>query len=204
MPTTSSPLVSAASAPTERAWNAPNAITLSRIVATPVLLLNLWWQGPVWSTLVASGFLVLSLTDLLDGYLARRAGTVTRLGKLLDPIADKVLILTGLIVLTAIPRIPTWGVVLVVAIVGREVAVTGLRAMASSEGVVVPAAPLGKWKTGLQVAAVTGLLAHYSVLGIPFHALGMLLLVVATGLTLWSGYAYFAAYWSRREDMGSP
>ncbi len=185
--------------PIEKIWNAPNFITLFRIAATPLLLLNLFWQGRFWSTLVGLGFLAVSLTDLLDGYLARRIGEETRIGKLLDPIADKILVMAALVVLVAIPeRVNEWGVIMAIAILGREIAVTGLRAMASADGVVMPAAPMGKWKTGFQIAALTGLLLHYPVLGISLHDLGMILLVIATVITLWSGYDYFAGYLRRR------
>ncbi len=186
------------SVPIEKFWNAPNFITLFRIAATPLLLLNLFWQGRFWSTLVGLGFLAVSLTDLLDGYLARRTGEETRVGKLLDPIADKILVMAALIVLVAIPRVNEWGVIMAIAILGREIAVTGLRAMASADGVVMPAASMGKWKTGFQIAALTGLLLHYPVLGISLHDVGMTLLVIATVITLWSGYDYFTGYLSRR------
>ncbi len=187
------------SVPAENIWNAPNLITLSRIAATPLLLLNLWWPGRFWSTVVGLGFLAVSLTDLLDGYLARRRGSETRIGKLLDPTADKILVMTALVVLIAVPgRMNEWGVIMAIVILGREIAVTGLRAMASADGVVMPAAPMGKWKTGLQIAALTGLLLHYPVFGIWLHDVGMLLLVVATALTLWSGYSYFAEYLGKR------
>jgi CDP-diacylglycerol--glycerol-3-phosphate 3-phosphatidyltransferase len=118
---------------------------------------------------------------------------VTRVGKLLDPLADKILTTSALVVLVALDRIPLWGVPLVVAILAREIAVTGLRAMLSLEGVVVHASRLGKWKTGFQTAALTGLILHWPVLGVPLHELGMGLLVIATALTLWSGFDYFAA-----------
>jgi CDP-diacylglycerol--glycerol-3-phosphate 3-phosphatidyltransferase len=178
----------------EHFWTAANALTLARIALSPLLLALPWLSGPRWSLVLGVGFLAVSLTDLLDGYLARRHAAVTRIGKLLDPLADKLLVMTALVVLTAVGRIPGWGVILVVLILGREFAVTGLRAMAAADGVIVPAAPMGKLKTGFQLAAVTGLLVHYSLLGLPFHALGLLLLVVAAALTTWSGYRYFADY----------
>ena len=153
----------------------------------------MWWSG-----LVGLGFLAVSLTDLLDGYVARRRGAETRIGKLLDPLADKILVMTALVVLVAVPRVDEYGVIMAIAILGREIAVTGLRAMASAEGVLLPAAPLGKWKTGIQITALTALLLHYPFLGLPIHAIGMVLLIIATGVTLWSGYAYFVGYLSRR------
>lgn len=179
----------------ERFWNIPNAITVSRIVVSPLVLLLLLAPGWNGSAAIGVGFLAVSLTDLLDGYLARRWGEVTRIGKLLDPLADKLLTMSALVLLAAMPgRIPSWGIPLVVAILARELAVTALRAMASAEGVVISAAPLGKWKTSFQIAAITALLIHHPWLDLPFHEVGLGLLVVATGFTLWSGYDYFASY----------
>ena len=126
---------------------------------------------------------------------------MTRIGKLLDPLADKLLAMTALVLLVAMPeRIPLWGVPLVILILARELAVTALRAMASAEGVIVAASALGKWKTGFQIAAITALLIHYPWFGVPIHALGIALLVIATGLTVWSGVDYFAAYLGGRPD----
>jgi CDP-diacylglycerol---glycerol-3-phosphate 3-phosphatidyltransferase len=179
----------------EQFWNTPNAITVGRIVASPILMLAPWCSGVRGSALFGLFFLAVSLTDLLDGYLARRDNTVTRAGKLLDPLADKLLVATGLVLLVAMPeRIPLWGAPLVVLILGRELAVTGLRAMASAEGVVLQAAPLGKWKTGLQTAAITLLIIHYPWLGLPLHEVGLVVLIVATVLTVLSGYVYFSGY----------
>lgn len=181
-------------------WNAPNAISLGRIVACPLLLVYLVYHGPLASALTGFGFLAISLTDLLDGYLARRDGTVTAAGKLLDPLADKLLVLTALILLVGSPgRIPWWGVPLVIAILARELAVTGLRAVASAEGVVIPAERLGKWKTGFQTAAITFLLIHQPILGVSSSGVGMLLLMIATALTLASGYGYFSTYLAGRS-----
>lgn len=190
-----------ATIPRERFWNAPNAITVSRIAVSPLTLLLPFADERLGSAIIGIGFLAVSLTDLLDGYLARRWGSVTRIGKLLDPLADKLLALTALVVLVAMPeRIPLWGLPFVVAILARELAVTALRAMASAEGVLISAAPLGKWKTGFQIAAITVLILHYPWLGLPVHELGLALLVIATGLTLWSGYDYFASYLRYREN----
>ncbi len=188
----------------EQFWNAPNAITLGRIAASFLLLLLPLFDGRVGSAVVGFGFLAVSLTDLLDGYLARRDGTVTRIGKLLDPLADKLMVMTALVMLVAMPdRIPLWAAPMAVIILAREIAVTGLRAMASSEGVVLHASSLAKWKTSFQTAAVTVLLIHHTWYGVPFHAVGMMLLVLATALTLWSGYDYFKAYLGRGEHPGA-
>ena len=106
---------------------------------------------------------------------------------------------TALIMLLAIERIPLWAAGMVVVIVGRELAVTGLRGIASTHGTVVAARGPGKIKTIAQSAATAALLFHYETFGLPAHEIGMTLLTIATGLTLWSGYLYFADYfgWSR-------
>ncbi len=136
-------------------------------------------------------FIIVSLTDMLDGYLARLRGSVTTLGRLLDPLADKLLITTALIMLIPLGRVPAWMVVL---IVGRELAITGLRGMASSEGIVIPASKLGKSKTIYQLVAASALLIHYEYYKINFHQIGMVFLWIALFLTLWSGIDYFWKY----------
>jgi CDP-diacylglycerol--glycerol-3-phosphate 3-phosphatidyltransferase len=182
----------------ENFWNLPNGITLLRIGLTPFLLMLPWFEGPTWSAIMGFGFLAISLTDLLDGYLARLHGTESRIGKLLDPLADKLLVMTAFVMLVAVDRIPPWALPLVIAILGREIAVTALRAMASAEGIAFGASPLGKWKTGFQIAAITALLVHFPFLGLPAQELGLVLLIVATALTVWSGYEYFALYLTGR------
>jgi CDP-diacylglycerol--glycerol-3-phosphate 3-phosphatidyltransferase len=184
----------AVAAVSETFWNLPNGITLLRIGLTPLLLLLPWYEGPTWSAIMGFGFLAISLTDLLDGYLARLHGTESRLGMLLDPLADKLLVMTAFVMLVAVDRIPAWALPLVILILGRELAVTGLRAMAGSEGIVVAASSLGKWKTGFQLAALTALLVHHPFIGLPSHELGLALLIIATALTVWSGWEYFSAY----------
>ncbi len=184
----------------EHFWNVPNAVTLARIGSVPLLLLLPFFPGPRGSLVMAALFLVISLTDFADGYLARRYGSVTRIGKLLDPLADKLLVLTAFVVLLALPgRLPLWTVPLVIVILGREMAVTALRALAGAEGVILPAVPLGKWKTGFQIAALTALILHYPLRGLPSHGLGLGLLLVATGLTVVSGWVYFSAYFGLRQ-----
>ena len=145
------------------------------------------WQG-------RGKVVVAAVTDILDGWLARRGQQVTSIGKLLDPLADKLLVSTALIVLLAMGRIPIWATWMVVVIVGRELAVTGLRGIASAGGQVMSASWLGKAKTLTQNIAIGALLYHFTTLGISAPSFGMTLLAVATALTLWSGYLYFAEY----------
>lgn len=186
---------STSAAPTrERFWNLPNTITVVRMVVIPVLVGLPLYAGKVGSEVVAWLFIISALGDLLDGWAARRGSQVTKIGKLLDPLADKLTVATALIVLLAMGRIPTWGLVLVVVVIGRELAVTGLRGIASAGGQVVAAGWQGKLKTTAQNIAVGALIFPAGTLGLPNHQIGLLLLAVATGLTLWSGYVYFADY----------
>ena len=186
--------------PRERFWNLPNTITVVRMAVIPVLIgfpLYADWAG---SHVVAWLYIVAALGDVVDGWAARRGQQVTRIGKLLDPLADKLTVSTALVVLLTMGRIPnegwpgTLGLTLVVVIVGRELAVTGLRGIASAGGVVVSANWAGKLKTLSQNIAMGFLLFPSGTLGVRNHEIGVLLLVVAATLTLWSGYVYFADY----------
>jgi CDP-diacylglycerol--glycerol-3-phosphate 3-phosphatidyltransferase len=182
-------------------WNLPNTITVVRMAALPVIMLLPLVQGPEGSRVVAWCFIVAATTDVVDGWLARRGQQVTRTGKLLDPLVDKLLVATSLIVLLAVQRIPIWGLPLVVVIIGRELAVTGLRGIASADGQVMAARVSGKLKTLVQNVAIGALLFPDPTLGLPAHAIGLTLLAAATALTLWSGWEYFAEYF-RSEGGG--
>jgi len=175
-------------------WNLPNTITVLRAAVVPVLFVLLWFNGPFISTVIAWIFIVAAISDLVDGWLARRGKQVTHIGVLLDPLADKLLVSTALIVLLAIQRIPLWGTLMVVTIIGRELAVTGLRGIASAGGQVVGASGLGKIKTVTQNIAVGALLFHFETLGLDANRVGLVFLFVATALTIASGYRYFADY----------
>jgi CDP-diacylglycerol---glycerol-3-phosphate 3-phosphatidyltransferase len=191
----------------ERFWNLPNTITVLRTTAVPVLLLlPILGHSRFASVVIAWVFIVAALTDLLDGWLARRGKQVTHIGKLLDPLADKLLVSTALIVLLVSPypripgaegleiaRIPAWATWMVVVIVGRELAVTGLRSIASAGGQVMAATWLGKAKALCQNVSIGALLFPADTLGMA-HVVGMSLLFVATALTLGSGYLYFRDY----------
>ena len=191
----------------ERFWNLPNSITMLRMMAVPVLLVFPWFhESASASRAVAWVFIVAAVTDILDGWLARRGQQVTRIGKLLDPLADKLLVATALVVLIAIERIPLWGVPLAVVIIGRELAVTGLRGIASAGGQVLAADWRGKAKALCQNVALGALLFPDPTIGLPVHAIGMGFLGLATVITLWSGYVYFAAYFAPEAggDSGVP
>jgi len=189
--------------PRERFWNLPNTLTVLRIAVVPVFLVFPWVDhSRGGSQAVAWLFIAAAVTDVVDGWLARRGHGVTSIGKLLDPVADKMLVATALILLLAVGRIPLWAAGMVVVIVGRELAVTGLRSIASSEGHVVAAARLGKLKAVFQNIAIGALLFPDPTLGLPAHALGLAMLALATGLTLWSGYVYFSDYFGWHGGAG--
>jgi CDP-diacylglycerol--glycerol-3-phosphate 3-phosphatidyltransferase len=191
------------SAAAERFWNLPNTITVLRCGAVPVLLTLPFYSDRESSVVIAWTFIAAAVTDLLDGWLARRGKQVTQIGKLLDPVADKLLVSTSLVVLLAVGRIPSWAVWMVVVIIGRELAVTGLRGLASAAGQVMAANWLGKAKTLAQNIAIGALLFHYETLGLPAHAIGMAMLGIATALTLWSGYSYFEDYFRGLRQAAS-
>ncbi len=184
----------------EDIFNVPNTITLARIATVPLLLFMPLMLGKVGSQVMAWFFVVAVLTDLLDGWIARSWKMITRFGKLIDPLADKLLVTTALIMLLAVGRLGQWGAAMVVIIVGRELAVTGLRGLASSEGVIVAASGLGKLKAFTQNVAVIALLFHYKTFGLPAHEIGLVLLALASALTLWSGWVYFSGYFGWRKD----
>ncbi|MBI5232861.1 MAG: CDP-diacylglycerol--glycerol-3-phosphate 3-phosphatidyltransferase [Deltaproteobacteria bacterium] len=186
--------------PQSKLWNIPNALSVFRIGTAPILVGLLLRPDEILSIVSALLFLFICLTDWLDGYLARRMNIVTALGKLLDPLADKLLVLTALIMLIPLGRAPAWMVAL---IVGREIGVTGLRAIASDMGIVIAAAPLGKAKTVAQIIAIFALLLHYSYFGIDFHALGTVVLWIAFGLTIWSGVDYFVKFFRSPVSGGT-
>ena len=174
----------------------PNLLSLLRIVLVPVVTTVLLYPGRGARGLAAGLFLVACITDFLDGWLARRHGITTALGQFLDPLADKLIVAAVIIMLASVPpepRVPAW---MAVVIVLRELAVTGLRGIASRGGVLLPAQELGKYKMIFQVFALVALLMHYryvipgTVLEIDFHAAGMLFLWVAIVLAVWSGVDY--------------
>jgi CDP-diacylglycerol--glycerol-3-phosphate 3-phosphatidyltransferase len=169
----------------------PNSLTLFRVAAVPLLILLLLSPGRLFGVLAALVFSAAATTDYFDGYVARRYGLVSNLGKIMDPLADKLLVSSAFIMLIPLGRVPAW---MICIIVGRELAVTGLRNIISEKGEDVSASRLGKYKTGFQIAAVIPLLMHYRYLGIDFHTVGIVLLWIALVFTVWSGVDYFVRF----------
>lgn len=172
----------------------PNGVTIIRILAIPVILLLLFSTGRAFQIITAMVFLVVALTDMLDGYFARRRKMVTTLGKFLDPLADKLLIVTALIALISARGVPLW---MVIIIVGREIAVTGLRGIAISEGIVISSSMIGKFKTAFEMTSIFFLILNGPILSIDFHLVGMGLLWVALFLAVVSGVDYFRKFLNR-------
>jgi len=136
-------------------------------------------------------FFAATITDFLDGYIARNYGSGSTVGKFLDPLADKLVVTTALIMLAGMPRLPRIPAWIVVVFVSREILVTGLRAVAAVEGQIIAAAELGKYKMVLQAIALQGLLIHYTYFYIDFFAAGLFILWIALVLSVWSGFEYF-------------
>lgn len=168
----------------------PNLLSLSRVVLAPMFIWLLTYPGRLAGAVAALAFALACYSDWLDGHLARTRGQMTNLGKLLDPLADKILILSALIMLCAMPRepsVPAWMVALIAV---REVAVTGLRAIAREEGILLGADALGKAKTTFEVVSIFSLLVHYRYGWLDFFSAGIFFLWVALALALWSGAIY--------------
>jgi CDP-diacylglycerol--glycerol-3-phosphate 3-phosphatidyltransferase len=172
--------------------NFPNRITLLRITIIPALFFLLLSPGRNGSLAIAILFIIAALTDLLDGYLARKYEIVTVMGKLLDPIADKLIVNTAMILMIPIGRIPAW---IVAVIIIRDFTVDGIRAIASSEGLVIQASKLGKQKTLCQIFAVSALMIHYPFLGVDAHVVGTAILYLAIVLSVYSGMDYFVKFY---------
>jgi len=178
-------------------WGTPNLLTGARIAAVPVVVMLLCFPGPWASFFGALVFMLAGATDFLDGFLARRHRLVSRLGKFMDPLADKLLVSAALIMLIPLERVPAW---MAFVIVGRELAVTGLRGLAAAEGIILAPDRWAKAKTLLQMAALTALILHYPYVGVDFEELGMGLLWLAVIATVVSGVSYFWTFFRQYPE----
>jgi CDP-diacylglycerol--glycerol-3-phosphate 3-phosphatidyltransferase len=170
--------------------NLPTILTLSRIVLIPVFIFTVY-QHSVFGVVI---FGIASLTDFLDGYLARRSGEITKFGIILDPIADKFLVISALIVLVDMERLAAW---IAITIIVREFLVTGLRAVALSKDIVIPAEIGGKIKTTTQIVAIICLILMRSIFGIDLYDVGVVLIWVALVLSIISGVQYTVSFWRK-------
>jgi CDP-diacylglycerol--glycerol-3-phosphate 3-phosphatidyltransferase len=166
--------------------NLPNALTVLRILLVPVVVVALLDETPNGDAIAAGVFALAALTDGLDGYIARQRGAITTFGKLMDPIADKLLVTAALVALVSLGRLEAWVAMVIIA---REFAVTGLRGVAAEQGLVIQASWLGKIKTTLQIAAVIAL-----IIWDPAPVGVDLLVYAAVAATVISGVDYFFGF----------
>jgi CDP-diacylglycerol---glycerol-3-phosphate 3-phosphatidyltransferase len=182
--------------------NVPNALTVVRILLVPALVLALLAKTGAGDLLAAAAFVAASATDALDGYLARRGDIVTTFGKIMDPIADKLLIIAALLALVSLSRVQAW---VALVIIGREFAVTALRAaVGAGQGIVISANQLGKLKTVFQVALVLVLIIEHRLLGVRMMVPWWVYVIeyATVAITLASGAEYFRAALSGGDGGG--
>lgn len=181
----------------------PNLVTIARIALIPGVLILMDPENPEMSFWAAVLFGVASASDALDGYLARKTGRVTVLGKFLDPLADKLLVMACLVFMVNTGQVDAW---LAALLIGREMSITGLRAIASSEGLVIPASAGGKNKTAFQLAGIGALIIHfpYPILWtravVDFHVIGVYLLYISLLFSVFSAIEYVQLFVEAAED----
>ncbi|MGD9132405.1 MAG: CDP-diacylglycerol--glycerol-3-phosphate 3-phosphatidyltransferase [Desulfobacterales bacterium] len=178
-------------------FSGPNQLTMFRIAAVPIIIILMLFPNRICTFIAALLFSAAAITDYLDGFLARKSGQVTTLGKVMDPVADKLLVSSAFIMLVSPGWVPAW---MACIIIGRELAVTGLRNIIAEKGEDLSASNLGKYKTGFQIAAIIPLMIHYPFWGLNVQVIGNLFLWGALVFTIWSGADYFIR--SRRLLQG--
>src|SRR5436190_995591 len=189
--------------------NLPNLVTMGRVVLVPLVLLFIDNFSPLRSFVASLLYLGAAAGDALDGYLARSRGEVSMLGKFLDPLADKLIVTAVLVFMVALGRVPAW---VVVVFIGRDLAINGLRSVASAQGLVIAASDGGKIKTALQLVAIMMLLIHfrYPMLGadflgqVDYHNVGLIVLYLSTIISLLSGAEYLQKFFSAAWRSARP
>ncbi|MDX9723335.1 MAG: CDP-diacylglycerol--glycerol-3-phosphate 3-phosphatidyltransferase [Myxococcota bacterium] len=190
-------------------FNLPNALTWARIAVIPLVVWLLDRQAPVSAFIASVVFGLASATDYFDGYLARKLGLVSLTGKFLDPLADKLMVMAALVQLASQGWVEPW---IPIVLLSRELAVQGLRQIASAEGMVIAAGQGGKWKTAFQLIGLIGLLAHYSYdidfgfveVAINFHRVGWWMLVLSIIFSVYSAVQYFWGFLKAIESASKP
>ncbi|MBU6376141.1 MAG: CDP-diacylglycerol--glycerol-3-phosphate 3-phosphatidyltransferase [Bdellovibrionales bacterium] len=172
----------------------PNLLTMARMLLVPVVVILLYQRTPSADLAAALVFAVASITDYFDGYLARVQKSVSVYGKLMDPLADKFLVVSSLIMLQEIGRLHATVVMILVC---RELAITGLRALASAEGVIMSASPSAKWKTATQMVAIPLMMAKDPLFGIPIYPIGKILLAISITLSIGSAVSYVVEFFKK-------
>ncbi len=169
-------------------YNVPNILTMSRILIIPVIFALLLFKKEIYGVYASVFFVLATFTDFIDGYIARKKKLVTNLGIFLDPLADKLLVITILVMLIPLNRIPAW---IVAIIIFREIFVMGLRLVASEKGIVISAGNAGKWKTAFQMFGIFFLLVYYEHFHINFGIIGLVLIYISIVFSIISSYEYF-------------
>ena len=179
--------------------NLPNYITMARVLLIPLFSWLIYEGDPLDSMIAAVVFAVAAGMDALDGFLARKLDKVTTVGKFMDPLADKLMVMSALVLLVRLGRAPSWAVIVLLA---REFIVTGLRTIAAGEGLVIAASQGGKWKTGLQLTGLICLILHYAypvnfLFGtwpVDFHRAGLVMLYASLVPSVTSAIGYFQGF----------
>jgi CDP-diacylglycerol--glycerol-3-phosphate 3-phosphatidyltransferase len=177
--------------------NTPNLLTLVRILFVPLVVACLLFRTPRWDLIAAILFAVASITDYLDGYIARRNQQITVYGKLMDPLADKFLVVSALVMLQFMGRIHP---IIVILLICREMAITALRALASAEGVIIAASGSAKWKTATQMVAIPLIMVYPRLLGFPTYTVGMVLLYISLAISLWTAQDYIVDFFRTLKE----
>lgn len=189
-------------------WNLPNMLTLGRILLIPLFVWYMYDADPFYSLMAGVVFAVAAITDIVDGYLARKWNLITVVGKFMDPLADKLIAMAALVMLVRLGRIAAWVVIVLLA---RELIVSGLRTIAASEGMVIAAGQEGKWKTSLQLVGIISLCVHYvhpldlgyRVVPVDYNAVGQVLVYLSGAFSVWSAVVYFRAFLAMLARRGS-
>lgn len=179
-------------------FNLANQLSLLRILMAPAVIVLLYFPGRVTCCIAVLIFIFASFTDWLDGYVARRLNSVTSMGKFLDPLADKLLICSVLVMFVHLNWAPAW---VVIVIICRELVVTGLRAMAVDEGIVLAADRFGKAKTVLQILAIIPLILHFPIMGFRIWIMGEWFLYAAMVMAVYSGVNYFVYFYKHTKTV---
>ncbi len=178
-------------------WTISNQLTIGRVLIIPVFMAVFYLSGDLGHWLSGIIFMIAAATDWLDGYLARSRGEVTPFGRFLDPVADKLLVASALVLLVSADMTPA---LLAVIIIGREITIGALREWLAQRATIVHVSRIAKWKTAIQMLAISTLLLHVDLLGVSLHSVGLVLLWIASVLTLWSGYEYIRDAWPELMD----
>lgn len=180
-------------------WNVPNMLTVARILVIPGFVLLTYWADPWSSLLAAAVFALAAITDVVDGYLARRMNVVTVVGKFMDPLADKLIAMAALVMMVRLGRIEAW---IVILLLGREFIVSGLRTIAANEGMVIAAGAEGKVKNALQLVGIIALCVHYThpldllfiEVPVSWNMVGRWLMYLSVAASYWSMFVYFRGF----------